>query len=177
MGILRKISILIIFITGVSCESVEPFSLTKVEFSSSTKKINGYYYFKANEGYKLFFLNKNGFYVFIEVLSSPKNIQELDKNLIAVIKNINTVKSTYHYGIFNVVNNDIKIERWLSGNGGKYPVQYLSGKFENDSTILITQKVGDEIYRKKNKPVYNINELYNFRSYSPKPDSTHKLIK
>ncbi len=177
MGFLKKTINLIFIFLFFSCEKVEPFSLVRTEFNTNEVLTNGYFYFIEDNKYKVFFLNKNGVYVYLESFEPVSNNLDFEAVLKSTIKIINENKVAYHYGVFKISKNQIKIERWLSGTGGAYPIQILNGEVINDSTIKILQKIGDYKYKKSNKPIFNVNETYHFRPFSPKPDSTNKFIK
>ncbi|MCU0452007.1 MAG: class I SAM-dependent methyltransferase [Bernardetiaceae bacterium] len=51
----------------------------------------------------------------------------------------------------------------------------LIGRIANDSTIVFHTRFGDYRANHKDKPV-SINEVYHFRPFGPKPDSTTKFV-
>lgn len=107
-----------------------------------------------------------------------KNLFELDKSVKDIFNLEKKNPTQYSWGLFNVKNNEIKIERWTSASGGKYPTQMLIGEILNDTTIYFHTKIGDyPVGFGKNKKNVKINEIYHFRQFSPKPDSTNIFIK
>lgn len=178
-----KYTILILMIfTIVRCTSFQPLSLKQEMFSANNLKLNGYYYSFDDGVNKAFFLYGNG--VFHDRIWDgidsyyTNNLDSLDIEVSRIYEKEKKYPIRYSWGAFKVSNSNIKIERWLSGNGQAYPTQMLIGKILNDSTIHFSEKIGDNgVIKGKEKIVYNINETYHFRQLSPKPDSTNQYIK
>jgi hypothetical protein len=82
--------------------------------------------------------------------------------------------SKYNYGRFLIENDNIKFERWYPGSP-PLPAYIRSGTILNDTTFVIT-----EIYRMKNGNKTEVetgrNEIYHFKQFSPKPDSTNRYV-
>ena len=89
----------------------------------------------------------------------------IDGSAISVIK-----RYQYKYGLFQISNNIIKIEKWAPGNGG-FPLSFLKdGKILNDTTFVLYNN-------SKEGEIDTIGNIYHFKQFSPKPDSTNKFIK
>jgi hypothetical protein len=187
MGVLRlkilKLLLLGLFLASLSrCRSFEPLSLERKNFTGSNLKQNGYYYTIRDDTYNTFFLYKNGIYHggagVGKIESGNLVLENLDKN----VREVGLIKeqypSQYHWGVFNVSGSEIMIERWLSGSGGAYPTEILTGEIVNDTTIHFSGRIGrggNSGGRKK--AVYKIDETYHFRALDYKPDSTNRFIK
>ena len=52
------------------------------------------------------------------------------------------------------------------------PVYLDKGEIQNDSTFLITKSI-----RSKTGEEKELNEIYHFKQFSPKPDSTNVFVK
>jgi hypothetical protein len=63
----------------------------------------------------------------------------------------------------------IRFERWYPGDI-PYRTTISEGKIINDSTFIITRSYKGKHERER-------NEVYKFRAFSPKPDSTNRFIK
>jgi hypothetical protein len=186
MGILiskKRYTIFVFFaqFLFLTCKKFEPFTIQKQDINTNNLKIDGYYYNLSNNQLDDFFLYKNGIYFGGADVATTRltNLTEIDLLISQTydLKVKNPVR--YSYGLFNITNNEIKIERWLSGTGGPYPKQTLIGEILSDSTIKFHTIIGDYKYNKNNskKPVVLINKIFVFRKFSPKPDSTNKFIK
>ena len=64
----------------------------------------------------------------------------------------------------------IKIEKWVTGNGGFSTTSLKDGKILNDTTLILynNSRVG---------AIDTIANVYHFKQFSPKPDSTNSFIK
>ena len=69
----------------------------------------------------------------------------------------------YVYGLFQIEVSIIKIEKWVPSSGGPTKAYLREGEILNDTTFYL-------MHREK-------KEIYHFKQYSPKPDSTNKYIK
>ena len=86
-----------------------------------------------------------------------------------MIKNIK-----FFWGVFNIKNNQILYERWCPSEP-PYRTYVREGNIINDTTFVITK-----LYRMvngKKTEESELNEVYHFKQFSPKPDSTNKFIK
>lgn len=163
------------------CTSFEPLLLKKENFSNNNLKLNGYYYSLENQKFNAFFIYNNGVYYGGNwegnINFDSKNLVNLDAEIkkIYLIKDKNPVR--FSWGVFNINNSIIKIERWLSGTGGAYPTQMLIGEIKNDTTIHFHTQIGNEWNKNSGKKTTEISRNYYFRPFSPKPDSTNTFIK
>lgn len=171
----------IFFLYG--CISFEPLTQIKKNFIGSNLKLNGYYYSFDYKKIKAFTLFKNGVFYnnFFDGIDSyyNENLDSLDtkylKHFLFDIK----YPLQYQWGLFNINNSEISIERWVTASGGgAYPTQMLKGTIKNDTTIYFHTLVGAHpINVGKMKKIIKIDETYHFRKFSPKPDSTNNFIK
>lgn len=76
----------------------------------------------------------------------------------------------YYWGLFNIEDSMIKYELWKLENLYCKALLY-SGKVLNDTTFRITQSM-----RSNGENLTNVDWLYHFREFSPKPDSTNGFI-
>ena len=65
----------------------------------------------------------------------------------------------YDWGVFVVEEDQIKIERWYPGDGPHVPAIVKPGRIVDDTTFGFTSALGT-------------SEVYSFRRFAPKPDST-----
>ncbi|RYD75949.1 MAG: hypothetical protein EOP53_15610, partial [Sphingobacteriales bacterium] len=135
-------------------------TLTRQDYKGNELRLDGIYYLEKEnfEGiiYQRYALFRNGV---IRDLGAP---QEIDAPRIL------SGKSKSNWGVFQISNGEIKFERWYPGEELKAYMR--SGVILNDSTFKIT-----ESYRNQNgekTEVETMNEVYHFKSFSPKPDST-----
>ena len=145
--------------------------LSKTPYLGDELRIDGYYYYQKVEDEKytlIVFLYKNGIiistraYPFLDVaVVETEMMKEYDE----------IVKDKTRWGIFAVDNNKIKYERWVSPTEG-ITVRKSTGYIENDTTFHIT-----EHYFSYNQKIYYVNEVWHFKKFDNKPDSTNNFIK
>jgi hypothetical protein len=163
--LILKVAISIILIFGLSCcckkLSYENLSLNKQDFKDNSIQTDGYYYVIKEENggsSNFFFLYRNGFF-------HTRSINDTTiSNIDMYIKNLKDEGFQFNWGLFQVVEDKITIEKWdiISGEC-KQPTNTNEGKILNDTTIQIS--------------LFNRNEIYKFRKFTPKPDSTNSYIK
>jgi hypothetical protein len=201
MGILNRKSrfLKLIFFSLCSvmlsnCEKDSILSLNRQDFLNNNLRTDGYFYFfsdrvidtKIGEKYfEVFFIFKNGIYVkflyggYNQSIDIKNRISKLDND----VKLSNRFKQGIDYkldwGIFKTSGSEIEIERWATSSGaGAYPTEFFKGEIKNDTTIHFhTRIAADPLVVNAKKKTFSIDETYNFRQFSPKPDSTNKFIK
>jgi hypothetical protein len=97
---------------------------------------------------------------------------EMDKYLTKEFVNSDSYKKyKSNWGVFEIDGMLIKFERWYPSDP---PLKsYInSGLILNDTTFQITKSM-----RSDGSEVKEINEIYHFRSFSPKPDSTNSFVR
>ena len=142
-------------------------NLIQQDFNGNQLRLDGYY-FTQIESYNGFIyprytLYQNGI---IRFLGGPNTLD----NIIFSSANYKT-----NWGIFNIENDNIQFERWYPSSGGPLEAYVRVGKILNDTTFHIT-----ETYRLLNgeKTQYRLkDEIYHFKQFSPKPDSTNNFIR
>ena len=80
-------------------------------------------------------------------------------------------KDKWNWGVFIITNNQIEYEKWT------VPTESVStrksiGNIENDTTFHITEQ-----YFSYNKRKYSVDEVWRFKQFDNKPDSTNNYIK
>ena len=148
-------------------------TLKKTIYTGTQLKTNGYYYMLENNNINsIFFLYKNG--IINSFGASGSNFLEAESNftnshVLDIVYN-----NKYNWGLFIIENNNLKIEKWQTGNGSPFPAYFNTGKILNDTTFQLT-----ELYRLRNgqkTEFVETNYTYHFRKYSPKPDSINNFI-
>lgn len=76
-----------------------------------------------------------------------------------------------YWGLFNINTTIIRIEKWYPSSGSGMPVYLHEGEIINDTTFRITRSV-----RQKTGEEKELNEIYHFKEFFPKPDSTNSFI-
>lgn len=147
-------------------DSDDKFSLTKRTYIGNELRTDGFYcHIGQNMNghlYSYYFFYKNG----IIRYGGGSN----DSLFYA---NVGWVSASYknNWGIFNINGNQIKFEKWEPSSGGPFPAYLRTGEILNDTTFKITQ-----LQRSDGTNVSTVNDVYHFKKFSPKPDSTNNFI-
>lgn len=166
--------LLCLLFTISSCKKEEmddTLSIQKTPYSGFQIRTDGYYYNEYIPGYlTIYFFYRDGTLLYgnsfpIEQLQKQEE-QYLNGEHYTFSKN---VKSSW--GVFSIINNSIQFERW-------YPSQpplraYIrSGVIINDTSFHIKE------FKNANGSVIETrDEIYRFKPFNPKPDSTNHFVK
>jgi len=178
-----KTLFLVLFLSLVmpSCKKIDLFqddelSLSRQDYTGNQLRIDGYYYFNYTNSsidyIDVYFLYRNGIilYGFSGLSSELPDLEESYKDGTFY----NQAKSIkFLWGIHQIEGSSIKFERWYPSEK-PYKAYVREGEIINDTIFTIT-----ESYRMKNgkkSEVESKNEVYHFREFSPKPDSTNSFI-
>jgi hypothetical protein len=160
-----------ILLCGISCdkmmiESDDVLSLVRQNYIGNELLLNGIYYTEKKnfEGvyYQRYALYRDG------VIRDLGSSQEIDSPKFL------SGNSNADWGVFQIESNGVKFERWYPSSGGPLKAYVREGIILNDTTFQITVS-----YRNQNgekTEVRERNEVYHFKSFSPKPDSTNTYI-
>jgi hypothetical protein len=179
-----KTVLLCLFLSSVmpSCKKTGLFQddelyLSKQYYTGNKLRIDGYYYFNytnnSTEYVDVYFLFKNGI-----ILSGGSGLQSELPEKEERFQNgtfDNKAKSIkFLWGVHQIEGSKIAFERWYPSEK-PYRAYVSEGVVLNDTTFRITQS-----YRNKKGEKTEIeseNEVYHFKQFSPKPDSTNTFIK
>ena len=152
-------------------------SLPLTPYTGNQLRIDGYYYRVAdgsdfNEGtiFHCYFFYKNG--IAINLGGGVNSLEEMDEYMVENgVNNQNYKNIKFCWGVFLVEDNIIKFDRWYPG-AKPYRAYVREGVILNDTTFHITKS-----YRSNGNEQKEKDEIYHFREFSPKPDSTNVFIK
>ncbi|OFX35987.1 MAG: hypothetical protein A2W95_17860 [Bacteroidetes bacterium GWA2_40_14] len=171
--------LLIVFVFGqygvsfAQLLKAEKLSLEKQAYTGCQLRVDGYYYmnYAGGENYSVYFLYKDGTILY----GGGFQYSEFQKNTLKFSDTIwikNMKEYRHRWGLFKIEGNKITFEKWYPSSGGPLPVYISSGEILNDTTFRITQSM-----RSNGKEVNEKNEVYHFKQFSRKPDSTNNFIK
>ena len=172
------LTLLIIVVFLCACKTADKLQLTKTPFTGNQLRIDGYYCrMYENKCYSVYFFYRDGTLLYEGCGGCDSlKLKEMEQNSFKNEKWINWVKeSQISWGVYQIDGQSIKFERWYPSNYWHLPAYIKSGKILNDTTFIITSferssRFGTEWSEEK-------NEMYHFRQFSPKPDSTNRFIK
>lgn len=160
------------------CKSLIPpddeLTLIRQDYHGNKLRIDGYYYHlnytKEMDYYDIYFFYSNGVILYIGTLSESK-ITNIDEYISRTEHNYKTGKTGL--GVYIIQDSLIKFEKWYPSSAFEPTPTYIrEGKILNDTTFHITKT-----YRGNGTELKEADEIYNFKKYSPKPDSTNVFIK
>ena len=151
----------------------EKLSMQRKDYVGNELRIDGYYYRQEiTEIYSrtmVMFLYRNG------IVLSGGNFSTIDLNIVEeeMPNRYNLLKKNKNgWGIFCINGNEIQCEQWVeSPSGASLSIYRRSGYIENDITIHFT-----ESYYSGRNETKQINEVWHFKQFSSKPDSTNVFI-
>lgn len=154
-------------------EEDDPLYTKKMDYNGNEIKLNGYYYKSNDTNYysEGHFFYRNG--IFIDVGGLRNSLSEYDEYIIDVMNYEYYKNQKACWGVFIIEDDKILLERWQPFN--PFRAYIKQGEILNDTTFQLTK-----IYRMVNEEKTDeieINEIFHFREFSPKPDSTNVFIK
>ena len=145
----------------------EDLLLQKTPYFGNELMIDGYYYRQLSpDKYKIFIFYRNG--VMIYYVSFTEDLQQFESEIPFIYEKIKNDKLSW--GVFEINEYKIQYSSWSTSVGGGLPAFKSIGIIENDSTFKITNTVD----RDGNN--FSKTDIYHFRHFSPKPDSTNNFI-
>ncbi len=153
-------------------------TLEREDYEGSELKLDGYYYEdivigSGEKGKEVYFLYRNGILLYGTVLIGEDDV------LLEMYRSgeyaRDAQQSITNWGVFQIDTNIIKFDRWYPSSGGGAPTAIKEGKILNDTTFHITEEY--KIKKGKKVDVVEVNSIYHFKAFSPKPDSTNTFVK
>jgi hypothetical protein len=165
-----------VFVTTLltGCNKDYELEMLRQEYAGNELRTDGYYEYKYypsenNHSYAIF-LYRNG--VWMTVIGRDVNgVHDESEDRLTDEEFISHIKKTKTcWFIFQIKGKDITVQGWEhnTGNGRRILTRY--GKILNNTTFELNREIIDNKSRV-------INQLYEFRKFSPKPDSTNNYIK
>lgn len=147
-----------------------PFSLNKQSYNGNSLRIDGYYYQKYGNPEKLtiYFFYSNGIllhagdgYTFDieDKFTSGQLYEKLKEN-------------KYCWGLFLIDGKKIQFERYYNTDELSKKAYIRSGEILNDTTFKITKSVRSDGAEERTR-----DEMFYFKPFKPKIDSTNRWIK
>jgi len=146
------------------------FTFPREEDNSGLLKLSGYYYNISEEypnSVKIILLNQNG----VIIGSMGGSLEEVQNESIKLTVHENFKNWKSGWGIYRIKNGNIEIQSWQTIQSPCKPIKVEKGEILNDSTFKITS--WQDCRKRK---INEVEEIYEFKSYSPKPDSINSFI-
>ncbi len=168
------IAVISVMLCLKSCEKElhtdDVLTIEKSPFTGNQLRTDGYYYTRFDNIYSVYFFYSDGIvlsggFVYEDELEEYE-MGYKDGSFVASIRN-----NKLYWGGFAIDLERILIEKWYPSSGGGMPVFRQEGEIQNDTTFIITKSV-----RPKTGEEKELNEVYHFKAFSPKPDSTNSFV-
>ena len=170
---INRVKILLLIFIISSCGKDAVFELVRTEYLGNELKINGYYINTMNDDgvISAYFFYQDG--VVLSSGGSPEEmtIEEIENIWLSDEYDDFIKKTKYLWGVFNIADEYIEFETWESGNGSALKTVIRSGDILNDTTFVLTI-----LYNNYNDNTIILNDTFQFKQFSPKPDSTNLFI-
>jgi hypothetical protein len=170
----------LLFLAYFSCQKLityKGFVLTQIPYTGSELRIDGYYYkyyecYKGSNCIDMRCFYRNG--IILDMGGVALSLEEADEYIQSKFIEGST-HPNYEYskwGLFIIDGQIIKIEQYYATDDITRWTYIREGVILNDTTFLITV-----FYRSDGKERVEVDEIYHFRHFYPKPDSTNNFIK
>lgn len=170
----KIISILLMCSFFVGCYQYKIYKPQNSGFNNQLK-LGGFYFTSINPKTKAVqknFLYENGIILNMMAFDSV-DLTDLTNQIHDFNKYSSKNKKNYlTWGVFELENKSISITKWYPSSGGPLDVFTEKGVVLNDSTFIIQWYES-----RKGKKIKDLNEVYHFQKFSPKPDSVNYVIK
>jgi len=142
----------------------------RVDYTGNNLRMDGYYYnYYEPNSTTVHFLYRNG--IILRVSSfSTQNLAEIERSIDDYYKYFYNNKD--HWGVFRIDGDKIQYEQYTSSVGGGLRAGRRSGYIENTTTFRITEN-----YYFSTKETHQVNDVWHFKQFANKPDSTNVFIK
>ena len=169
------IVIIMLFIGMNSCSKWlenEKLTLQKTPYTGNELRTDGYYYdMEDGKIWSTYFFYRNGIMhcgIASDTLGNNLNMYDTWFASDFYLQRLRTDRR--RWGLFEIHDDSIVFERWGILEGGD-PVLRFSGRILNDTTFIITRCENPH-----SGDVCQEQDLFHFRHFSPKPDSTNMFI-
>ena len=151
-----------------SCRD-ENLLIERAPYYGSELRIDGYYYKQVDDKIGIKFFYKNGIMIDFISYFPTTNLKEVDVGIAGMYEKWKDNKLIWN--VFLINSNTVQYSGWSTSVGGGRPSFKSIGIIKNDTTFHITKSINSD------GSEFESNDVYHFRQFSPKPDSTNTFIK
>lgn len=150
----------------------EKLTLQKTPYTGNELRLDGYYYdMEDGKIWSTYFFYRNGILHYgIASDTLDNDLVKYDAWFASEYYSEHLRSGRRRWGVFEIHDDSIVFERWGILEGGD-PVLRFSGRILNDTTFIITKCENPH-----SGDVCQEQDLFHFRHFSPKPDSTNMFI-
>lgn len=175
---MKALIIIFCMLLNISCKSIfspedDKLYMEREDYIGTQIRLDGYYHRISYEN-KIFggyFFYQNGIIASLDGVE--KTILEYDEYAENLSKSEDYKNQKSTWGVFIIRNDSIFFERLYPAQ--PYQAYIREGVVLNDTTFCINSSY--RMVKGKKTEVREKNEIYHFKQFSPKPDSTNNFIK
>lgn len=170
MKIISFIILPCLFLSLVNCRLIigedDKLHLKWQDYDGSELRVDGYYYTESRNSqgkiYPRYFFYRDGVIRYVGATTDLGVANWGNGNY----KNV--------WGVFVIEGDNIQFEQWVSNSLGALLTYTSSGKIIDDETFVITETF--RIVDGKKTNIKIVNEVYHFKSFTPKPTNVNSYI-
>lgn len=163
--------LLLLLFTFSSCEKDKELTLSIQPYYGNELRLDGYYYYLNDSMgmvFDTYFFYQNGVCIYGNSFHQEEVFEYMNYIFLSDFFLNNMTKD--NYGAFVIQDDSIVIEKWALTQGPK-PVSRYTGRILNDTTFIINQYRNPYTDERE-----QLNNLFHFHAFSPKPDSTNTYV-
>jgi len=166
---IKRFIVFCMLVLFYSCKD-EDLMIERIPYSGNELRIDGYYYRHPNpDNTKVLFFYRNGVMINILRYFPTTDLTVVDKNLPDRYAELKNDKLSFQ--VFIIKGSTIQYSGWGTSTGSGRPSFKSIGTIENDTTFRIIKTINSRKGQEFEK-----NDVYHFRQFSLKPDSTNNFI-
>lgn len=164
-----------VFICCFACKK-NKFSISPQSQNGHALRLSGYYYSKLSSGsndslIKILFFYANGVVLYATSNDSQLSADEADFKSGAYYQMIKNTRN--YWGPYKIDGSSLYFERWNPQEF--YPIHAFKANIINNQQFELVETYN--VVRKKQKLKSALNDIYRFKSFAPKPDSSNAYVK
>ncbi|MEI6020694.1 MAG: hypothetical protein WCR21_06160 [Bacteroidota bacterium] len=164
-----------VFICCIACKK-NKFSISPQSHDGSTLHLNGYYFTKSARANSdslidILFFYANGVVLYATSNDSQLSADEADFKSGAYYQMIKNTRN--YWGPYKIDGSSLYFERWNPQEF--YPIHAFIANIINKEQFELVETYN--IVRKKQKLKSALNDIYRFKSFALKPDSSNAFVK
>ncbi len=176
---MNKILNILLICLAFSCkkdQQDEELHLQQTPYFGDELRIDGFYYWTFNNGNstRVFVLFSNGVIQGGTSYSGKDWEDKLISDILSGDYHASSIKRKYEWGLFEIEDSLIRYEMWFPSPPGPMVSAASEGTILNDTTFHLQRSFRFENGKRVN--ISERDELFHFRQFSPKPDSTNPFI-
>ena len=170
---MKKLTLLILVLSA-SCAKIvtwDDLSLQKIPYNGNQLRVDGYYYQIEDDMYNsAYCLYRDG--CLLNMGGYESSLEKMDYYIEQEFFNKSYASKKQYWGVFTIMGETIRFERYYITDDIRKRSYIREGTISNDSTFHIIVSYRSDGSERKER-----DEIYRFRQFVLKPDSTNNYVK